>query len=160
MKRRDDTDELLEEIRGLRRDVAALKGEREALREEAALADSIQTLKVKVEDLKIEKGRLTEEHAREKREVEHMVGLEKNRQKVEMEQATRDAKLTVREENLAADKDRFDKHVEFIEERFGEEVGYLKDLMGQVLGRLPTVSVDKTVSSTASRTRPRTKAKS
>lgn len=152
MKRKfDDAEynELLDEIKGLRRDVAALQGEREALRDEARLADNARDLREQIETLKIEKGRLTEEHQREKREVEHMVGLQKNRQTVEMEQATREAKLSVREENLAVDKDRFDKHVEFIEKRFGEEVGYLKDLMGQIMVRLPTVSVDKSVEAAA-----------
>jgi len=97
--------------------------------------------------LRISKSRVTEEHEREKRELTHMIGLEKKRQEVELTQGKREATLTVREENLKADRERFEEQMNFTRERFEKEVGYLKDLMGEVLDRLPTVTVDKTIKS-------------
>lgn len=140
---------LTESVAKLQGEIAALREERKALRSVDRLDAEIRSLREEKETLTIERDRQQETHAREKREVEHMVGLEKNRQTVEIDQAKREATLAVREENLTADKDRFDKHVEFIETRFGEQVDYLKDLMKQVLLRLPTVTVDKSIGSSS-----------
>ena len=138
-------DELVEEIRKLTREVAELKGERDAGREAVSLARDITRLKKELTDLEIDKDRQEEAHEREKREVEHMVGLQRRRSEMETEAAQRDVKLTVREENLKQDRDRFEKEMEFTRERFEKEVGYLQDLMREVLSRLPTVSVEKSI---------------
>ena len=143
--------ELLTEIRGLRRDLRDAKAERDDLREQTRLTDEITDLKKQVVDQEIRRSRLTEDHDREKREVKHMVGLEKKRQQFEIDQARRETTVTVREENLAADRKRFEEQMKFTTERFESEVGYLKDLMGEVLDRLPTVTVDKTVGDLAKR---------
>lgn len=136
---------ILEELRGLKRSLAKLEGERDAAREEIGLADQVVTLKKTLTDLEIKHDRVKEQHEREKREVEHMVGLEKKRQTFEVDSAKRDAVLSVREENLTADKDRFAEQMKFQDDRFKSEVKYLKDLMGQILERLPTINVEKTI---------------
>jgi hypothetical protein len=138
-------DELLEELRGLKRQVTELKGEREANQEAVKLTDDIVRLKKDLTELEIQKDREQETHDREKREVEHMVGLEKKRQTFEVESAKRDVKLTVREENLKEDRKRFEEEMKFTRERFEKEVGYLQSLMKEVLERLPTVTVEKSI---------------
>lgn len=137
---------LADAITALKAEIAELRGERKARQKELSLTDDVIRLKTDIEDLRIAKSRLTEEHDREKRELTHMVGLEKKRQEVELAQGKRDAILEVREENLEADRERFDESMKFTRERFEQEVGYLKDLMKEVLDRLPTVTVDKKVS--------------
>ena len=115
----------------------------EDLREHAKgleLATSVLNLKKQINDLEIEKSKLKEQHEREDRELRHMIGLEKKRQEFEIEQSKRETKLTVQQENLAADKKRFEDQMKFHETRFTEEVSYLKEMIGNVLERLPNVS--------------------
>lgn len=111
------------------------------LRQMVDYGAEVLKLREEIETLKIEKGRKEEESARKEREIEHKVGLERKRQEFEVEAAKRDATLTVREENLAADRKRFEDQMAFHEKRFSEEVTYLKEMVGQVLERLPNVTV-------------------
>lgn len=134
---------LLTEIRQLRREIEELRGRKEGVRQELVLSDEVVALKKQLVDLKIEKSKLTEEHEKEDRELRHMIGLEKKRQEFEIQQSKREATVTVREENLAADRKRFEDQMEFHDKRFTSEVAYLKDLMGEILERLPTVHVEK-----------------
>lgn len=136
---------VLEEIRGLRRELASLKGERDAVTEATRLMNERDGLKQQIADLKVDKSRVTEQHEREKREVEHMVGLEKKRSEVEMEQAKREAVLVVREENLKADRDRFEEQMKFTTARFEQELKYQHELMGEILKRLPAITVEKAI---------------
>ena len=137
--------QLNEAIVALKEEIAELKGERKARQKELGLTDDVIRLKTEIEDLRIQKSRLTEEHEREKRELTHMIGLEKARQEFEVEEATQKATLSVREENLKAERQRFDDHMAFTEKRFTKEVSYLQDLMAKILERLPTVTVDKSI---------------
>lgn len=107
-----------------------------------ALAGTVQKLRKEVETLETEKARRTEEFATREREIEHKVGLERKRQEFELGAAKREATLAVREENLAADRKRFEDQMSFHEKRFTEEVTYLKEMMGQVMERLPNVNVE------------------
>jgi len=97
-----------------------------------------------VEKLKIEKMRREEEFAKREREIQHKVGLERERQKQEVELGKREAKLDAQQEALSADKKRFEGQMEFHEKRFTEEVGYLKEMIGQLAKRLPTAEVKVT----------------
>lgn len=133
--------DLIDEIAGLRVDVKTLTREREAAREELALADQITDLKRQIADLKADESRIREEHARERREVEHQVGLQRKRQEFELESAKRDTELTVREENLHAEQERFDRDMTFQREELGNQVAYLKDLMEKLFERLPSASM-------------------
>ena len=93
----------------------------------------VAELQKEIETLKIQKSTMEWENEKKLLEVEHKVGLEKTRQEQELELGKRDATVTVREENLEADKARFDEHMEFLEVRFTKEVDYLKEIVGQVL---------------------------
>lgn len=106
-----------------------------------AMSGQIVRLREELETLRIEKARKDEEHAKREREVEHKVGLERKRQEFEMEQAKREATVSVREENLKADRTRFEEQLKFHETRFTAEVGYLKDMITEVMKRLPSAEI-------------------
>lgn len=103
--------------------------------------ETVSSLREQIETLRIEKGRREEEIARKEREITHKVGLERTRQEFEVEQAKRETTVTLREENLKADRERFTTEMAFTTERFKEEVGYLKDMVGKVLERLPSAEI-------------------
>lgn len=115
------------------------------LKESFDLGKKIRELQESIEALTIERDRKEEEFARKEREVEHKIGLERKRQEFEIEAAKREATLSIREENLAADRKRFEDQMGFHEKRFTEEVTYLKDMIGQVMERLPNVAVTGTL---------------
>lgn len=123
---------------GLHNEVTALR------KRELELHDAIVRLKIQASDLEIEKGKKQEEHDTQERELRHMIGLEKKRQEFEIEQSKRETTVQVREENLAADKARFEEQMKFHNDRFTQEVGYLKEMIVSVLERLPTVNVEAT----------------
>ena len=102
----------------------------------------IETLKRQIADLEIAKSKIDEKHAREDRELRHMIGLEKKRQEVEMAQAKRDTELTVREGNLTAEKARFAEQLRFNTERFEKMEQYQKDMLTEILQRLPNVTME------------------
>jgi hypothetical protein len=107
-----------------------------------ALSEQVMTLRRELVKLEIDKAKQQETHDREERELRHMIGLEKKRQEVEMAQAKRDTTLTVREENLAAERKRFDEHLKFNTQRFESMEKYLKEMMGDILKRLPNVNME------------------
>ena len=80
-----------------------------------------------------------------------MVRLERKRQEFEIDQAKRETTVVVREENLAADRERFTKHLDFMSERFKTEVEYLEELIKQVLARLSDVTMSLGKESTSGR---------
>lgn len=131
--------------------ILASKQERELLTRLRAIGDGAESvtslsaevlkLKQQISDLQIQKSKLTEDHAREDRELRHMIGLEKKRQAVEIEQATREAKLAVREENLLHERKEFERQLAFNTERFQSMEKYLKEMFSDVLKRLPNVNV-------------------
>lgn len=113
-----------------------------------ALTAEVLGLKSTIAQLEIDKSKIEEEFEKRERELRHMIGLEKVRQeqereqaKVELAQAATAAKLTVREENLAADKLRFEEQLTFNTERFATMEKYLKDMLADILQRLPNVNV-------------------
>jgi predicted nucleic acid-binding Zn-ribbon protein len=131
-------DALMEELAGLKRNVAELRGERDSRKRVISLEKEYESTKRELVDLQIEFDREKEKHEHEKRETEHMVGLQRKRGEFETEAAGREAKLVVREENLQAAKDRFDEHVAFIEKRFDQQFDSLNGLMEKFLERMPT----------------------
>jgi len=146
------TRELDTAVLALKAEIEELRIERNAQMKQLDAAKSVIDLKRQITDLEIAKAKIVEDNAREKREVTHMVGLERKRQEFEAEQALKgietareEAILEVREENLKAERVAFEKSMDFQQKRFEKEVGYLKDLMGQILERLPTVNVDRTI---------------
>ena len=109
---------------------------------EMELSDEVIRLKTQVSNLEIQKSKKQEEHDKQERELKHMIGLEKKRQEFEIEQSKRETTVSVREENLSADKARFAEQMQFTSDRFAQEVGYLKEMIVSVLERLPTVNVE------------------
>ncbi len=97
------------------------------------LEKKVVELKDSIQDLEIGEKAIKADHAEQTRELEHKIGLEKTRQEQEIDLAKREAIVSVQEENLSADKERFEEQMDFIQKRFGEEVGYLKGIVGQVL---------------------------
>lgn len=134
--------QLLDRLEEVSKQLAETKGQRSAQREALALTETVQDLKTQIADLEIKQSGITEKHAREKRETEHMVGLQRKRGEFEVESAKREAMLSVREENLAAERKEFERQMEFRAEQFDGQVKYLKDLMKQILHRLPTIGVE------------------
>ena len=133
---------LLKEIVDLRKAVEDLTAKKSAVKREIELSDEIVRLKTQVSDLEIKKSQKQEEHDKQERELKHMIGLEKKRQEFEITQAVRETTVLVREENLTADKERFEGQMRFQEDRFKQEVDYLKAMMGDILKRLPTINVE------------------
>lgn len=120
---------------------ASLKKRLSGFRNVENLQQKVLALKENIEDLEISKARKEEKFVKRERELEHKIGLERKRQEFEVEQAKRETTVTIQEENLQADKERFKGQMEFHEERFKEEVGYLKEMVGQVLERLPSAEI-------------------
>ncbi len=104
------------------------------------LSAKVKSLREEKEKLEIEKAQREEAFARKEREIEHKIGLERKRQEFELASGKREATLSVREENLAADRKRFEEQMAFHEKRFTEEVSYLKQIIGDIAERLPTAS--------------------
>lgn len=133
---------LTEAIADLKRTVADLRIEREAEERAGGLAKDASRLRQEVENLKVEKSRLTEGHEREKREVEHLVGLQKRRGEWEASKAAEEARLEVQKGNLTAEQARFEKEMDFMRGRMETEISSLREMYAAVLERLPTVTVD------------------
>lgn len=138
-------EELLEKITDLSRDVAMLRGEKEALGDTRKLADERDSLREQIETLKIEHSRREEEFARERRELEHATGLHRKQSEWERERAVSDAQIAVREENLSAERKRFEEQIAFHKEQIKTEVDRMEKLMSGLMERLPTVTVEKSI---------------
>ena len=134
-------DQLMEELAEVKRQLALIKGERSAVGSLRSMEVEYAETKQKLTDLQIEFDKEKEKHEREKRETEHLVGLERKRSEFEASKAATEATIAVREENLKADRDRFEENLKFNNERFTTEVGYLKEMVGEMLERLPKVDV-------------------
>jgi len=117
------------------------EGALEKIRTAFSLEERLAKLREELEAAKLEKARRDEEFARREREIEHKVGLERKRQEFEVSQAKREATVSVREENLKHDRERFEQQLKFHEERFTAEVGYLKGMLEQMMKRLPSAEI-------------------
>jgi predicted nucleic acid-binding Zn-ribbon protein len=131
-------DALMIKLGDLKQQVAELSGDRAGHQRAQTLEEELAKLRRDLTDKQIEFDREQEKWDREKREVEHMVGLQQKRSEFDAEAASREATLSVREENLTAQQQRFDEHVKFIEKRFDQQFKSLETLTGQILERMPT----------------------
>lgn len=55
--------------------------------------------------------------------------------------AKHEATVSLREENLAADRKRFEEQMAFVEKRFTEQTEYLKGIIGDLSERLPSLKM-------------------
>src|SRR6267154_747357 len=101
----------------------------------------IDALTKQIADLEIKRDQKLEEFTRKEREVEHKIGLERKRQEFEIDQAKRETEVKVREENLAADKERFKTEMDFQRKHLEGEIGSLRELVTQMLKRLPSAEI-------------------
>jgi hypothetical protein len=131
-----------EERARLADELAGLRSEIRALREERDETERVTDLRRKVEQLKIEKDRLAEDNARKIRETEHKVGLLKTKQDHDVANARRETKIEVREENLTADKKRFEDEMAFQREHMQREVDRFDGIAKALMERLPTIEVE------------------
>ncbi len=120
--------------------LADLKAQVRALRTERDRTGEVKALEQRIEQMKLEKDRLTEAQDRKLRETEHRVGLLRTAQEHEVANATREAKLAVREENLDADKTRFEEQQKFEREHLSAEITRVDRILQSVLERLPNVT--------------------
>jgi hypothetical protein len=114
--------------------VKALKSERDETAERNELRDQIA-------DLKREKAQLTEDNDRKIRETEHKTGLMRAKTSQDIDNAKRETELKVREENLAADKQRFAGEMEFQRKHLQGEVDRIDGVLRAILERLPVIDV-------------------
>ena len=136
-------EKLQTQIEELEATVRKLMRQKKEVEDEAGYSEQIIQLKKKLADLEIQQAKKQETFDREKREVEHSVGLERRRSEFETEAATRDAVLTVREQNLTNVQENLQKQIDFMVERFTSEVGYLKDeVLKTVIQALPNYNVE------------------
>ena len=130
----EERDRLAGELAELRADIKALRPERD----EAA---TLTRLRDEVDKLKREKATLTEDSARKIRETEHKTGLLKTKQEHDVEHARRMAVLEVREENLAADRTRFEAEMKFQRDHFDQRADQQDGILKAILERLPAIDV-------------------
>ncbi len=126
--------------------VQRVEGELKGIRTVSDLAAKVKELRGQVETLEIEKSKREEDFARREREIEHKIGLERKRQEFEVAAAKRETTVSLREENLAADRKRFEEQMAFHDQRFTAEVGYLKEMLADVVKRLPSMEITADVS--------------
>jgi hypothetical protein len=136
---------ILDAIRSVSKQLAEMKGERDAVSEELGLSTRVVSLEREKTKKEIELDRVKEQHERERREIEHMVGLHKKRTEQEIEIAKREQVVTLREENLKADRDRFEQQMEFMQKRMEGELERLNGLTSEILDRLPKIEFNRTV---------------
>ena len=106
------------------------------------LEERVKTLTTQLSSLQIEKSRIEEDFTRREREIEHKLGLEKLRQEQDLELGLREQSIKIKEENLTADKARFEAQMKFMTERMSKENDHLKAMMEDILAKLPTVRHD------------------
>jgi len=134
------TTEILEAMESATHELAEVRGEVKALRAERDVTTERDRLKREVTDLQIAKDRITEDNLREQRETEHKVGLLIERQAEDLAAARRETELKLREENLTADKARFNDHMKFEREHTKREIDRVEAILGEVIKRLPDVT--------------------
>lgn len=140
--------ELLDQVKELSRQVARLQGESDAIDQRRSLMDERDDLQTQIQTLTIERDRKEEDFARQRREVEHSTGLHRKQSEWERQKAVEEAKLTVQQENLSLDRQRFEDQLAFSKEQIKAEVDRLEKLVGGLMERLPIVTIEKSIALT------------
>lgn len=130
--------DLLDRVESLTVELVKLEAQIEGSRQALELADQAAELREEISRLNIQRSEIEEKHARERREIDHKLGLQRARQEQELELGIREAQLQAKEENLAADQRRFEESVKFIK----DETANQRKLLEEVLKRLPTVTIN------------------
>jgi hypothetical protein len=117
------------------------KAIRDAVSEVNQDAEKAIDLKRKIAAMEVEQAKKAEEWARREREVEHKIGLERKRQEFEITQSKRETTVEVREQNLAADKERFKAEMDFQRKHLEGEISSLRELVNEMMKRLPSAEI-------------------
>lgn len=133
---------LLSEITELRVEIKELRTERGDLRTRDELEQKVAQLRRDLTQKQIDYDREAEKWARERREVEHKVGLQQEKADFDADAARRTAILEVREENLTAAQEQAAKELAFTKEQMQVTQAFLEQNFAKVLERLPDISVD------------------
>lgn len=137
---------LLKELQQIQTRLDAVVSQLSGRADEVKITREIETLKRDLVEKQIQFDREKEKWEREKRETEHMVGLQKKRAEQERDLAVQAAELEVREGNLKAKEDMFEERLTKITEGLENQVKYLReDIIKQLLERLPTFDVKTTL---------------
>lgn len=128
---------VLARIEELSKAQATVAGRLDARHQQLEVATELQSTKKELVEAQLELSKIQEKHDRERREIEHKLGLHRTQVEQERKSAVQEAKLAVREEALEAQQGRFEKEMEFMQTRFEDEVKSQRVLVEQVLTRLP-----------------------
>lgn len=116
-----------------------------ALKHSTNGTEELRTLKCEIVRLEVERDKKKEEWDRREREVEHKIGLERKRQEFEIEQSKRETTVSIREQNLAADRERFKQQMDFERAHLQKQIESLNKLVEQLLARLPSAEIIATI---------------
>lgn len=144
-KARKEIQELTEQIAKLTAEVKTLSRQRQGLQNIEAIEAERDKLRRQINDLSIDKEKLEEGFDRERREIEHKIGLQKKKAEFDRDAGKREAIIAVREENLKSQQEEFDARMKFREKQFDSQVEYLQSIMEQILNRVPTITVDRQI---------------
>lgn len=109
------------------------------LRSMVDLSETVDKLQKQLASLRNEKSNIEENFNRREREIEHKLGLERQRAVQELEFATREATLKAKEDNLNQERALFKKEMDFNMNRFEKEVSYQRELSERLLQVIPGV---------------------
>jgi predicted nuclease with TOPRIM domain len=115
------------------------------------LSAEVDRLQNVVGDLKIEKSTIEEKYARREREIEHKLGLERQRQEQELVLKEREVTVKLREENLTADKKRFEDQMKFMTDRMVAENNQLQGMIKPLLEALPKMTIKENIGTSRKR---------
>ena len=137
------------EIEELTATIAGLRGEVRALTTMKDRTEDLTRLREQIAELEINKNKLIADQAERERATKHKVGLLMEKQEQDkahqdrMNEITlREARAGVREENLAADRKRFEEQIEFVQTQIKGEIDRFMTLQQQLMERLPTIEVN------------------
>lgn len=109
------------------------------------LSAEVNNLREEKNQLIIDKNLINEKYAAREREIEHKLGLERLRQKTELELGLREQTVKLREDNLTEDRKRFEEQMKFNREQMEGQIKYLKDLISPLLEALPKMTIEENV---------------
>ena len=122
----------------------AVKGVQEKLDKIRNIADyeaAVESLKGQLSDLRIKRDEIDAKYKRDGIDIEFKVGLERLRHEQELTLSKRDAILSVREENLSKDLERFEAQSEFQRKAIANEMHGLHEMVNKLMERLPDARI-------------------
>lgn len=105
------------------------------------LSAKVKQLQEQVSLLTIQKSQKEEEFARERREIEHKVGLVKLQQEAELEIKVQQKELDIERKLLGNERIAFEEKMTFMADRFKLEVEEQRKMIQEMLKRLPSAEI-------------------